>query len=173
MQEPRPPELILSLIADAASFVAEKIDDLQRRRFDGCEPTRQCRSNCDTVSDTSEDLTPDGGLRSTPKYAIEVNGDLGFRMRAPSSWTHYYDPQMSENMDAHVNHRWRRNQGCSASRRLSLTIDASFCFPTSFRQRNLVFAGSAVACHVTTTHRVWFRLKQQLLSEVGVFGIRC
>ncbi len=166
MQELRPPGLVLSLIADAASFVAEKIDDrfcLQRPRFDGCEPTRQCRSNCDTVSDTSEELAPDGELRSIPKDAIELNRDLGFRMRARY-------PQFSENMDTHVNHRWHLNHGCSTSHQLSLTIDASF-FPTSFRQRNLVLAGSAVACQVPTAHRVWFRLKQQLLSEFGVFGM--
>jgi len=83
-------------------------------------------------------------------------------------------------MDTNVNHRWRLSQVCSTSHQPSLTIDTSYRFPSSFRQRNLIFddGGSIVPCNVTTiqhaveqAHRLWFRLKRQLLGEFGALGM--
>lgn len=173
MQELRPPGLTLSLIV-------AKIDDhfdLRPHRFDGCQHTRQCRSNCDAVSDTAEGVTPDCEPRSIPRDMIEVKGDLDFPMRDTRTWTRYHDTQIFKIMDIQANHCWRLSRGYSTSHQPSLTIDTRHWFPTSFRQRDLAFddlGGSMIPYNITAiqhaaeqAHRLWFWLKRQLLGEFG------
>ena len=180
MQELRSPGLILRPFAGTTPFTAKIDDDLcpQPYRFDGCEPTRKCRPNCDTVLETTENLEADGEMWSIAKKLFQTQRGPSFRMRDTSIWTQCHDAQISKSVDVDVNRRWNLNQGCCTFHQPSPTIDTGW-FPTSFRQRNLIFNdGFTIPCNVTTiqhvveqVHGLWFRLKQQLLSEFNGLGM--
>src|SRR5579871_1633374 len=92
------------------------LDDLfgpQPHRFDGCEHTRQYRSNWDAISATAKDLAPFLELWSILSDMLEVKENLGFRMKDS-----FFDQQISKNMNTYFNCRWHLSQDCSISHQL-------------------------------------------------------